>query len=59
MSLKFVTRKLKTQTLGDDEGDPNEITEKPAEDIRSETSKTKENIVSFIISSYGWLCYKI
>ena len=53
MSLKFVTRKLKTQTLGDDEGDPNEITEKPAEDIRSETSKTKENIVSFIISSYG------
>ena len=59
MSLKFVTRKLKTQTLGDDEGSTKEIAENPdnsGEGQRSEISKTEENIVSFIASSNVRLC---
>ena len=43
MSLKFVTRKLKTQTLGDDEGDLNEVKEKDVasgDNLKPESSKT-------------------
>ena len=50
MSLKFVTRKLKTQTLGDDEGDSNEVKEKDvrsAEIIKPEVSNKEHHIVSF------------
>ena len=62
MSLKFVTRKLKTQTLGDDEGSTKEIAENPdnsGEGQRSEISKTEESIVSFIFSSNVRLCHII
>ena len=50
MSLKFVTRKLKTQTLGDDEGDSNEVKEKDltsADSTKPEVSNKEGHIVSF------------
>ena len=50
MSLKFVTRKLKTQTLGDDEGDVNEVKEKDVrsgESSKSDINNKEDNVVSF------------
>ena len=58
MSLKFVTRKLKTQTLGDDDGDSKEVTEKDVrsgESVKSESKNKEDNDVRFIpliISDY-------
>ena len=53
MSLKFVTRKLKTQTLGDDEGDLNEVKEKDVasgDNLKPESSKTDVSIVNIYFS---------
>ena len=50
MSLKFVTRKLKTQTLGDDEGDLNEVKEKDVrsgESLKSDIKNKEDQVVSF------------
>ena len=53
MSLKFVTRKLKTQTLGDDEGDLNEVKGKDVasgDNLKPESSKTDVSIVNIHFS---------
>ena len=59
MSLKFVTRKLKTQTLGDDDGDLKEVTEKDVrsgESVKSESKNKEDNDVSFYSFNYFRLC---
>ena len=55
MSLKFVTRKLKTQTLGDDDGDLKEVSEKDVrsgESVKSESKNKEDNDVSFYTINY-------
>ena len=52
MSLRFVTRKLKTQTLADDEGEVEtaNLSVKEAEGKSDATTKSKdEKIVSWLI----------
>ena len=60
MSLKFVTRKLKTQTLGDDEGDVNEVKEKDVrsgESSKSDINNKEDNVVSFYTFDISRQCH--
>ena len=60
MSLKFVTRKLKTQTLGDDEGDVNEVKEKDVragESSKSDINNKEDNVVSSYIFDNSRKCH--
>ena len=64
MSLKFVTRKLKTQTLGDDEVDVNEVKEKDVrsgESLKPDIKSKEDNVVSLIpsIIHNSRLCHNI
>ena len=62
MSLKFVTRKLKTQTLGDDEGDVNEVKEKDVrsgESSKSDINNKEDNVVSFYTFDDSRRCQNI
>ena len=52
MSLRFVTRKLKTQTLGDDEGEvqtANRSVTEGEDKLDAATKSKDENIVSWLI----------
>ena len=62
MSLKFVTRKLKTQTLGDDEGDVSEVKEKDVrsgESSKSEINSKEDNAVSFYTFDNSRQCHDL